>query len=137
MKAASPFVLLHKDIWRDPDFHELSSTAKITFVWTFSNPQAALSGLYHTSLRAIARDLGHDLTVVEATLDELANKPLVKYDPNQEVIWVVNRAEYASRSARAVAQMQREVYAMRLSLSPLVGEFVARYGKLLGIRDDR
>lgn len=68
---------------------------------------------------------------VQNALDELAAKPLVKWDPEHEVIWVVNRVRYANRSPKVARAMQKEVE--RAPTSPLVVEFVEKYGAQLGI----
>lgn len=105
------------------------------FFWSWTNPQSAICGLYvatTTDLRIALRDeppaTWHR---VENALTELAQKPMVKYDRENEVIWVVNRVKHANRSPKVARAMQKEVG--RVPDSPLLTEFVQRYGSQLGI----
>lgn len=134
------FSLIEHAIWNDPDFLKLSTEARLLFIWAWTNPGAAICGLYHASIKQMEKALGQQIAMdqedayirVVTALGHLERKPIVKYDGDAEVLWVVNRARYANRSPKVARAMQKEVE--RCPSSPLVGEFVARYGQMLNLR---
>lgn len=103
-------------LWNDTDFRDLTTDARLLFIWSWTNPEASISGLYHVSVKAMGRALGrpsgHTLDQdveerVEKALEELGQKPLVLYDYDEEVIWVVNRARFTNRSPNQQKAIQR------------------------------
>lgn len=126
-------------LWGDPAFVELSTESRLLFIWSWTNPKAAICGLYHASEKQMERAIGHSIHDVpseagalEHALGELRRKPLLKYDHDNEVLWVVNRARHANRSPKVARAMQREVE--DCPPSPLVEEFVNTYGRMLDLR---
>jgi hypothetical protein len=128
------FTLLENAVWEDQAFRVLGVDARLMFLWAWSNPSAAICGLYHTSEKRLLRalELGAEPNRIGRALEELSYKPLVRYDAANEVIWVVNRARHANRSPRVASRMQKEV--QECPDSPLVEEFVAIYGEMLRLR---
>jgi len=68
---------------------------------------------------------------VQEALSELEYAGMLRYDWAAHVLWVVNRVRYAANSPKAINYMQREV--RRVHNSPLVDEFLSRYGEVLQI----
>lgn len=127
------FTLLENSTYTDPAFVPLSTEARLLFIWSFTNLNAAICGLYRCSEREMRRALGRSgERRISSALEELAAKPLVRYDADNEVIWVVNRARHANRSPKVARAMQKEIEAC--PPSPLVPEFVAMYGSMLNVR---
>lgn len=128
------FTLVENAVWEDPDFKRLSTDARLLFLWAWTNPNAAICGLYHTSETHLLKALepGAEKDRLYPAMVELADKPLVLYDFNNEVVWVVNRARHANRSEGVAKRMQREVEAC--PESPLVDNFMAMYGQMLALR---
>lgn len=119
----------------DEAYVDLPTDARLLFIWSWTNERAAICGLYHASMRTMQKAIDAPLASVDrvnAALAQLADKPLVHYDEDNEVIWVVNRARYANRSPKVARAMQKEVEAC--PSSPLVGEFVDQYGEMLNLR---
>jgi hypothetical protein len=120
-------------LWTDEAVRELSADAKLLFIWSWTNPQSNMAGLYQVSVRSMQRALQEkpiaDEERVIAALDELARKPLALYDYDNEVIWVVNRAKHANRSPKCVTAIQRHVGL--IYDSPLKAQFTKRYKALL------
>lgn len=104
-------------------------------MWTWTNPRSTICGLYQVSMWEMRLGLRENPPATEArvlkAIEELGAKPLVKFDAEHEVIWVVNRVRYANRSPKVARAMQKEVE--RAPTSPLVREFVEMYGGQLGI----
>lgn len=127
-------------MWRDRDFMALSTDARLLFIWSWTNDAAGVSGLYRASVLDLMHALGpldhhaEDATLarVQAALAQLlVPKPLLMYDADHEVIFVVSRARYANRSPRA-ALLMRDEYE-RVPACPLRDEFSRRYWQELGL----
>lgn len=131
------FAIVKEELWTDRKFLALSSEARLLFIWSWCPPHAAVCGLYSVSPRQLQKALGegmHDLTIeaaVKIALDELEEAGLLRYDWDNEVVWVVNRVKHAATTPRARSLMQRELRAC--PDSPLVDAFVKRYGRTLGV----
>ena len=131
--GAGQFDLFFRRFWEDEDVLVLSTTAKLLFIWTWTQPTAPIGGLYRCTREEMANAIGvgWDLGTLDFHLMELQRKPLVLYDDQNEVIFVCRRAEYAARSERAIARMRAE-YA-RAPASPLRDEFARMYGAFLDL----
>jgi hypothetical protein len=90
--------------WQDEDFLALSAPARLIFLFSFThNPDASMTGLSRVSERQLMRAgggmggllPGHEL---DAVLEELGEKPMVRYDYDHEVLWCVRRGKHVSRS---------------------------------------
>ncbi len=128
-----------KRVWRKESFTRLSVPARLLYIWSWTHEDSALCGLYGVSPRQLERalaerdggsDAGLRRAVVEA-LRELAVKPLVLYDDDAEVLWVVGRVEHALRSPTQAVRMLREYEAC--PASPLKEQFTRKYGAKLDL----
>lgn len=132
------FEMFYKRVWHRESFRSLSSDARLLYLWTWTNPDTAMSGLYECSPRRLERALDEREIVpraelrrrVAAALLELAAKPLVLYDDDAEVLWVVGRVEHTLRSPTQAVRMIREWRAC--PPSPLKDRFEAKYKEVLG-----
>lgn len=134
--------LFQKKVWRRPSFLELDADARLLYLWTWTHENAALCGLYEVSPRKLESALEHrdapDAGLrdrVAAALQQLARKPLVLYDDDMEVLWVVGRVEHVNMSPTGATRMRREWE--RCPPSPLRDQFAHRYGAALGISNGR
>ena len=130
------WAMVQTSMWRDPAFRELSTEARLLFVWSWTNEHAAICGLYTASERQVRAAIGESANgragdVVALALEELGRKPLLAYDFDAEVLWVVNRAAHANRSPKTAVAMRREYE--RCPPSPLRDAFAARYGHALNL----
>lgn len=138
-RGANGWEMVYRGTWRDGAFLELSTDARLLFLWSWTNPDAALCGLYSASPRMLERALeerdgGSDDELrarVAGALRELARKPLVLYDDDAEVLWVVRRAAYANRSPKVQVLLQREVAECPPSI--LKKRFLRAHGARLGL----
>jgi hypothetical protein len=127
---------LQCEAWTDSKFMSLSTDARLLFLWAWTNDRAAICGLYECSPKQMKRGLGHQASEysqderVEFALKELHDAGMVRYDDDNDVLWVVNRVKHANVSARAAKAMQREVRSC--PDSPLVMAFLKKYGAELG-----
>ena len=133
--------LFQKRVWARPSFQALNADARCLYIWSWTHPGCALCGLYEASPRKLASALGPvDGSVsgaqalrsrVRAALVELAAKPLVLYDDDFEVVWVVGRVEHANLSPTTATRMRREWE--ECPPSALKEQFARRYGAALQI----
>lgn len=131
------FAMFETATWFDGPFLALSADARLLFIWTWTNPAAAICGLYEATLEQMALALPglpaegeRALTTPEVerldrALVELADKPLVVYDYDHAVIYVPTRAAKANRSPKVLTAMQREY--RRCPFSPCRDMFAERY----------
>jgi hypothetical protein len=96
---AGRFSTLYHHMWDDVAFCELSAEARLVFQWAWGHDTpSSMTGLSLASPRAIALGALRGIDVTEADvrriLAELAHKPLCLYDPNEELLWAVNRTAY-------------------------------------------
>lgn len=140
-RSKGQWEMFHKQVWLRPSFKALSSDARLLYLWSWTNPNATMAGLYECSPRDLARALadcnGNPGAELEARLGEamaaLAAKPLVLYDDEAWVIWVVGRVDHALRSPTQAKAMRREYE--ECPPSPLKGRFLSTYGELLELSD--
>lgn len=105
--------VLHRT-WADPDFLALGQSGRMIFLWSFTNPHAAACGLYVVTVPQLTAALGPDtmrnlwLDHLDTALAQLARKPMLLYDEDASVLWVVNRARHANTSPRAQRLMRAE-----------------------------
>lgn len=136
------FSMVYKRMWNRPAFRQLDVDARCLFLWTWTNPQAKIGGLYHASVRAMASALGDPANGnvaelearVEAAITQLAAKPLVAYDYDTETVWVVNRAKHSITSPKVAVCVRREVELV--APGPLRERFLAMYGRAIDWSDE-
>lgn len=135
-RSLGEWELFGKVVWNRPAFRVLSADARVLYFWTWTAPGRPLSGIGPASPRALERALeeapGGDALLrerVRSALVELARKPLVLYDDDAEVLWVVGRVEHALRSPAMAVRMRREWESC--PPSPLRDRFAEAYGHLL------
>lgn len=137
------FAIVQRRVWSDKAVVALSTDARLLFVWSWTNERANIAGLYLVAPGAMALALGEQTDFgffegkrpaddrVHLALDELAVKPLVAYDYDVGLLWVVSRAAHAARSDKAIRMIRQDYDAA--PRSPLKDKFARRYGERLGL----
>lgn len=123
-----------KRVWYKPSFLALSTDARLLYIWSWTNPDASLSGLYECGPRKLARVLRDDAQATGRALRELEVEPLALYDAAAEVLWVVGRVEHVLRSPTQAVRMGRDFAACPPTY--LRQQFAVKYGKLLNLDAD-
>lgn len=128
---------LHQHTWDDAAFKQLGADARLLFLWAWSHPGAGPSGLrwpvdaWDMARSFMPAETGkehHDSwfhRLVDAR-EQLALKPLVLYDPQGGVLWVVNRARYACRTPGAQKAVQAAYHRLPTT-TPIRRMFAAHY----------
>lgn len=145
--ARPTFAQVMTSLWRDRDFLALPTDARLLFLWSWTHDGAGVAGLYTASvldlMLALESPPRSERLIWEATTGNrvraalaqlLTPKPMLLYDTDHEVLWVVNRARYANKSPRA-AQLMRDEYE-RVPACPLRDEFSRRYWRELGLANN-
>lgn len=116
--------------WIDRDFEALSPSAALLFLFSFTHePGASMTGLSVVSERRMMRAArSGSFEHLSEVLEELGEKPFVRYDYEQELLWCVNRAKHVSQSPRWLEGAKRHVAMM--PSSPLLDEFRKEYPDL-------
>jgi DnaD/phage-associated family protein len=122
------FRQIHTQIWGDPDFEELSPSAKLLFIYLFSNKYRNEAGLYIITLKKISFETGLNLSQLQSAMDEIINKDMVRYDQENSVLWVKNALKYQSISQKTVVAILKDIDKIS---SPLKSEFFKRYADTL------
>lgn len=119
---------IHTHIWDDPDFEELSPSAKLLFIYTFSNKHRNESGLYSLTIKKISFETGLSADEVDASLQELIDKDMLQYDWDNKVIWIRNALKYQTVSEKNIIACKKEISVIN---SILTVEFVKYYKEIL------
>ena len=86
------FRQIHTSIWDDEWFCQLSSDAKIVFIWLFSNRRAAVSGLYQFTEFICSRETGLPIDNVKNAIKYLIDAKKIYVEGDW--VWVKNLRKY-------------------------------------------
>jgi hypothetical protein len=129
---------MRKAVWRKPSFLELSTDARLLYLWSWTNPAANLIGLYRAGVSELVAAVGPangrpGLERLEDALRELSRKPLLLYDDDAALLWVVGRVEHVLTSPKVRIAMRRQFAEVPPGI--LRDRFVALYGSLLDLEE--
>lgn len=132
----SKFVTVETKVWRDEAFLCLGPDARLMFLWAWSNERAQPSGIYRADPSEMVESFSRrgllsadNVQRFVAAREQLAEKPLMLYDPKESLVWVVNRARYANRTMTTQAAIRRG-WAAAPDSSPIKGMFRSYYRSL-------
>ena len=77
--------------WADPWFQGLTQTAKMLFIYLFTNDHKNVSGVYPLSLKTMQNESGIELQEIENTLPILY--PKVQYDTEHQIVMILNHVK--------------------------------------------
>src|ERR1041385_8427845 len=80
----------HTYFWDDPKVKKWPPLAKYLFGFLFTNSRAHIGGIYVIETFFISGKTGLSEKQVRELLDFLQSEKVVCYDPDREVVWVVN-----------------------------------------------
>lgn len=113
-------------IW-DTELAEVSATAKLVYVWSFTNPACGMAGVYPVRVKQIAGSLDLERTEAQDALDELCEKRLLWHDGTW--LWVRGRVKNLhTRTTQIAASIDKD-----LKVVPdghqVLGLFAEKYGE--------
>ena len=118
-------------IWSDPWFRKLSVNGKNLFIYLWTNSHKTISGIYPIDLETISFETGIPLKQCPQTLSILS--PKVKYDYQEEVVWVVNHFRHQFMRTQKISDQIKtglERNLLILKPHPFVIEFLEVYKTL-------
>lgn len=122
-------------IWQDVKFHKLNKDCKLLFLYLITNPHSHYSGIYHLPLEYIEYETGISTKEIVSAIANLSVFPIVKYDTDNSIVWVVKMAKYQCKSNNGKAISETLITGLRHHIenieSSLVDEFCDFYSYLL------
>ena len=71
---------IRNDIWSDPDFALLPGTAKLVYIWSWTNPRCDMAGIYKVGTPTIAHECGIQVPDAEGALADLQHASFILFD---------------------------------------------------------
>lgn len=112
-------------LWSDPDFLALSPEARMTYIWTWTNPRCGMAGIYKTAPVQAAMETGLSEEAVRGALVELGEAQFAFYVGN--VLWVRSRVKHLRQKTTQIAKAIRNDLAKIADDHPLKAQFMATY----------
>jgi len=113
------------EMWADPWFEQLSSKAKLAFIYFVTNKSCNPSGIYEISEKRISFELGYDIDMISSEI-----KSKVEWYPEQSIIWVKNFFRHQSQSGKfaiaAINAIKGDPFKLRMFIEYNAG-LLARY----------
>jgi hypothetical protein len=133
--------MIRTSTWTDPVFREFrkcSCEAQRLYFYLLSSPSANMLGLYRQTLGSIADDIVCETNSVFDALTELQEKELVRYDKDNNWVWVVDlfAAQVELTKDGVLKPNDNFLKGVLAQLEgmpsiPLKKDFLNRYGSLL------
>ena len=112
-------------LWSDPDFLALSSAARMTYIWSWTNPRCGMAGIYKTAPVQAAMETGLSEEDVRSAFVELGEANFAFYEGN--VLWVRSRVKHLRQKTTQIAKAVRNDLAKVADDHPLKARFLATY----------
>lgn len=95
------FGIIQSSIWRSKRFRELSSDlARLTYIYLHTTKHGNSIGTFEMPPELAALDMRRPSDEVREGLDELARVKLIRHDPEEELVQIVNFMRFNSPSSR-------------------------------------
>lgn len=95
------FGIIQSSIWRSKRFRELSSDlARLTYIYLHTTKHGNSIGTFEMPPELAALDMRRDADEVREGLAELARVKLIRHDPEEELVQIVNFFRFNSPSSR-------------------------------------
>jgi hypothetical protein len=112
-------------IW-DTELSEVKPTAKLIYVWSFTNPACGMAGVYPMPVRMIAGSLDLERDETQVALDELCVARLLWHDGKW--MWVRGRVKHIhSRTKQIAASIDKDLKVVPDG-HPILNLFNEKYG---------
>lgn len=99
---------IHTQIWRDEWFQELSTEAKLLWIYLFSSDSSNILGLYKLNLRVVEFDTSLSRSTIEEIIKKFENDGKVVYQDGY--IWIINLLRYNfNKSDKTVIHIKNEL----------------------------
>lgn len=115
--------------WSDPKIRKLSAQAKLLFVYLITNSHTHVSGIYHLSSATMAYESGLKNPSLDTLCDTLSSAGLVRFDDENEVVWVKNMMRYQGKGEKNERSAAFHLNDLHNSL--LIKDFLETYPQVL------
>lgn len=93
-RGAPVFRPIHCEIWTDDKFAELSTNAKLTFIYLLTNARTTPCGVYPVSIRQGAYETGLTQKQFEDSVCELVDRVRIGYAYDTNEVCIINWSKY-------------------------------------------
>lgn len=124
---------IHTHIWDDPAFEELSSDARLVFIWSFSNRHRNEACLYKITVKKIASETGLTAVKVKQALKELISAKMVGYDFEAHILWVRNALKYQTINPNSLRAVKKDLES--IGCHYFIKDFIEHYGAMLAAHE--
>lgn len=114
--------------WFDKKVKALKSDGKLAFVYLLTNDHTHVGGIYHLARQTMTAELGMTRRRLDRVCDTLSGVGLVKFDDENDLVWVVNMAKYQARGEKMARAI--EAHLPTLHNSWLIREFCKKYKRI-------
>lgn len=115
---------IHIKIWSSPDFQKLDSSGKFIFIYLFSNTHRNEAALYRITPKTISNETDVPVDDVISALSDLTSNKLIKWDQDNNTVWVINAIKYQKLSPNEVIGIKKNLATID---HPFVSELLNYY----------
>lgn len=95
------FGIISSSVWRSKRFRQLNSDlARLTYIYLHTTSHGNSAGAFIVSPEIAALELKRDGADVRTAFEELAEVKLIRYDPEEELVQIVNFFKFNSPTSR-------------------------------------
>jgi hypothetical protein len=116
--------------WSDEKVRELSSNAKLLFLYFITNQHTHLSGIYYLPFPVVLYETGLSEAQVKKGIDTLSIPNLAYFDYKTDIVWVVNMLSYQGWGVKIKAAVEKQL--QNLHNSYLIQRFHELYEEKIG-----
>lgn len=122
-------------LWTDPKVRQLKPEATLLFLYFVTSPHSHVSGVYYCPKALMAYETRlsvRKLNTLSYTLSELG---LIRFDPEIELVWVVNMFRYQGRGEKN--EKAAATHLRSLHNSFIIKDFLLKYPRVSKYYEDR
>lgn len=112
-------------LWSDPDFLALTPEARMTYIWSWTNPRCGMAGIYKVAPAQAALETGYSADVVTAAFGELSASGFAFYEAH--VVFVRTRCRRLRTKSQQIAKSVRNDLMAISDVHPLKAQFLSLY----------
>jgi len=112
-------------LWSDPDFLALSSGARMTYIWSWTNPRCGMAGIYKVAAAQAAFETGLPEAQIREAFEELEEARFAFYIAN--VLWVRSRVKHLRQKTKQIATAIKNDLRRIADDHPLKAQFLLAY----------
>lgn len=119
--------------WTDPRVRKLAGSGKLLFLYLITNTHTHVSGIYYLPRIVIAHETGIPADRLDTLCDTLSGAGLVRFDAENEIVWVVNMFRYQGKGEKNTIAASQHLKS--LHESPLCQQFASSYPEVTKIKN--